>query len=506
MKNCKHCGSTNTIGHGVRGNSIRVKCSDCNKTSSHLIGFADQVIDECLVERISDTKKYVITSCQNNAPVNQDFLSSLAEYCKIEGASLLIVPILYKSAECDVITYDIPENIPHEMISSKVAIHDEVFVMGSFNFIPTAVNPLSGLESLSKGDTLIVPSPQLRMKAMAVSPSRHPAILHTTGAISHPTYAKTKVGEKAKFNHSYSAVLVEIDSDNDFHVRVLSANDDGSFFDLDKHYSSRFKKPKHISVGAIVTGDEHAVFTDLDVLTATYMGQESMVKVLDPKYVVRHDVLDMYSGSHHHRNNSIKTVGKRMFGLDKVEDEIRVTVEYLEMTNSSGNFETIIVPSNHTDHLTKWLAETDIKKEPWNAVFYHEMMFYVLKTLEKSESGVSHADPFEIYCKNYGLENTRFLKPGEPFTIERVEMGSHGHEGRNGSRGSLSQYADLSGKYVIGHSHTPGIISGAYQVGTSSILKLEYTSGPSSWMHTHCIVHTNGKRQLINIINGKWRA
>lgn len=507
MKKCAHCDSTNVVSKGIRGNKQRLLCKDCGRTCSQSVLVADEQVE--YVEQYSafgKVKKYVITSCQNNAPVNQDFLASLAKFCSIENASLLVVPILYKASECESISYDIPSNIPHEIISSKVAIHDEIFVMGSFNFIPTAVNPLSGLESLSKGDTLIVPSPQLRMKSMAVSATRHPAILHTTGAISHPTYARTKVGEKAKFNHSYSAVLVEIDMDNDFHIRVLSANDDGSFYDLDKLYKSTFKNPKKISIEALVTGDEHAVYADMDVLSATYTNKDSMVRVLNPKYVVRHDVLDMYSGSHHHRNNSIKTVGKRLFGLDKVEDELKITVDYLELTNSCGNFTSIIVPSNHTDHLTKWLAEVDIKKEPWNALFYHEMMYHVLKTLKRSESGISHADPFEIYCQWNNLERVQFLKPGEPFTIERVEMGAHGHEGRNGSRGSLAQYSDLSGKYIIGHSHTPGIISGAYQVGTSSILKLEYTSGPSSWAHVHCIVHSNGKRQLVRIVNGKWHA
>jgi hypothetical protein len=34
---------------------------------------------------------------------------------------------------------------------------------------------------------------------------------------------------------------------------------------------------------------------------------------------------------------------------------------------------------------------------------------------------------------------------------------------------------------------------------------LEYTAGPSSWLNTHCLLHADGKRQLIHIIDGKWR-
>jgi hypothetical protein len=512
VTHCNKCNSSSLKLNGTRINkdgtvTQRYKCKVC------FSGFSGQVRSEQeyepeLVEAESSFKKniFVITSCQNNAAVNESFARSLHRYCQIRNAQLLVVPIVYKANAHDTLVYNIPEDVEHQLVTQKVKIHPEVYVMGSFNFIPTAVNPLSGLESLSKGDTLIVPSPQLRMKSMAVSATRHPAILHTTGAVSHPEYTNTKVGEKAKFNHSYSALVVEIDSDGDFHIRVLSANGDGSFFDLGKQYSHDSNEVKPVEVASLVTGDEHAVYADMSVLLATYLGQDSIVRTLKPAYVVRHDVLDMYSGSHHHRNNSIKTVGKRIFGLDSVQDELDITVDYLELTGSTGDFVSIIVPSNHNDHLTKWLSEVNIKHEPWNAKFYHKMMYHVLESLVKTDSGVSHANPFEIYCGWRGLKNVRFLAPGESFKVERVEMGAHGHEGQNGSRGSLNQYSNLSGKYIIGHSHTPGIISGAYQVGTSSMLNLEYVSGPSSWLQCHCLVYANGKRQLVNIVNGKWHG
>jgi hypothetical protein len=60
-------------------------------------------------------------------------------------------------------------------------------------------------------------------------------------------------------------------------------------------------------------------------------------------------------------------------------------------------------------------------------------------------------------------------------------------------------------KSVIGHSHTPAIEEGCYQVGTSTKLSRGYTHGPSSWLNTHAIIYPNGKRTLINIIDGKWR-
>lgn len=503
--NCLNCNSIHVKKKGVRVRDSgvvmqRYQCNSCNTF------FSKAIVEETERDVSRDTKqtrRYAITSCQNNADVNVAFTRALRHYCDAKDVDLLVVPILYRPDDHEVVTYNIPEDISHTLVSSKLKIHDEVFVMGKFNFLPTTVNPLAGLESLSKGDTLIVPSPQLRMKSSAVSASRHPAILHTTGAISHPQYTNTKVGEKAAFNHVYAAVLVEVDSENDYHIRVLKCNDDNQLIDLGEVWDEN-GFVEHWNPVALVTGDEHAMFTDSIVENTTYHDTNGIVKTLKPMFVVRHDVLDMYSGSHHHKGNNIKTVGKHLFGIDSVERELDITVDYLKRT--SGDFINIIVPANHNDHLTKWLGSVNIKEEPWNAKLYHKLMYHVLDTLEPSETGISHADPFELYCNWKTVPNTRFLKPTESFKIHDVELGQHGHVGKNGARGSINQFADMSDKYVIGHSHTPGIVGGCYQVGTSSKLKLEYTNGASSWLHTHCLVYNDGTRQLINIINGKWRA
>lgn len=505
MTYCPRCTSKDIATRSIRKTSTGIPRQryQCNSCKTYFTGAFQETITK-IIE--SSTKRFVITSCQNNATVHREFLENLSNYCNYMNAELLIVPIVYRPDDHEVLTYDIPESIPHTIVNRKLKIHSEIYVMGSFNFIPTAVNPLSGLESLSKGDTLIVPSPQLRMKSLAVSATRHPAILHTTGAISHPEYTNTKVGEKAKFNHSYSAVLVEIDSDNDFHVRALSADDSGMFYDLGLKFTPGEDVPVFESVVALVTGDEHALCSDETVERATYLNKDSISRVLKPEYVVRHDVLDAYSISHHHKRDSIKSVGKYLYGMNTIQDELNVTVDYVKRTTVGQSFTNIMVPSNHHDHLTRWLSEVNIKDEPWNALIYHKMMYSVLESLKKTESGVSHVDPLEMFFKWENVQKTKFLKYNEGFNIAGVEMGYHGHSGSNGARGSIGQYSNLSDKYIIGHSHTPGIVAGAYQVGTSSKLKLEYNNGPSSWAHVHCIVYSNGKRQLIRIVNGKWKA
>lgn len=53
--------------------------------------------------------------------------------------------------------------------------------------------------------------------------------------------------------------------------------------------------------------------------------------------------------------------------------------------------------------------------------------------------------------------------------------------------------------------NSPNIFQGVYQVGLSARSNLEYASGPSSWLHTHCIIYPDGHRTLIHIIKDKWR-
>ena len=58
----------------------------------------------------------------------------------------------------------------------------------------------------------------------------------------------------------------------------------------------------------------------------------------------------------------------------------------------------------------------------------------------------------------------------------------------------------------IGHSHAAGILDGVYQAGTSFKLQLDYNRGPSSWSHSHIVTYESGKRAIITVRDGGWRA
>ncbi|MCI0560001.1 MAG: hypothetical protein MN733_16045, partial [Nitrososphaera sp.] len=260
----------------------------------------------------------------------------------------------------------------------------------------------------------------------------------------------------------------------------------------------------HIKAGkraeALILGDEHTLFTSKEVTQATFAEEGGIASVLRPKYLVRHDLIDSYSISHHHHNQPDRQYVKYRTNVNKLEEELVLTARYLEETTPKGSV-SVIVPSNHANHIQRWLREVDWRAEPWNAKIYHEMWAAWLDALDNQQP----FHPFNWWLKHNCKADVIHLQPDYPFIVKGIYLGYHGDKGINGAKGTLNQFAKIGVKTVIGHWHTPSIEKGAYQVGTSTRLNLEYTEGPSSWLNTHCICHANSKRQLINVIKGAWR-
>ena len=123
-----------------------------------------------------------------------------------------------------------------------------------------------------------------------------------------------------------------------------------------------------------------------------------------------------------------------------------------------------------------------------------------------TNQGTKTFDPFAFWAEERLTVPTKFLERDQTFVINGIELSLHGDIGPNGSRGSAVNLNKIGIKSVLGHSHSPCIEKGVCQVGTSSYLRLEYNQGPSSWLQTHCIVYPNGKRTLINIVDGEWKG
>ena len=499
---CVHCNSTKVVSNGGRYNSkqglkSRWRCLDCLETFTVLE-------NEKNITKVKGTKNLVITSAINNANINEEFFESLKVYCRENNADLRIIPVRHKNVgEAYIDTFH--PDIQDYLLRENLEYSDYQFkIFGSLKLSATLENPLSGLDPMTKGDTLVIGHPQVQLKTLPRFNDTYPPILTTTGTISIEPYSTTKPGIKAIFNHSYSALVVEFDEvkgDKFVHVRHLNFDNKlKSFYDLDKLYDKNGSYKTNV-IQTLITGDEHAIFTDESVKKATYTNKDSIVSLLKPEYIIRHDVLDCHSISHHDKKNFFRRYKKHHEQKHFIENELDMTVEYLNETTPEYST-SIIIASNHNEHLERWLNECDPKEEPWNAKIYHKIMYEILLRIENREE----YDPFAIYAENKIKENIQFFSRSNNLIIDDILLSAHGDMGANGSRGSRDQFSLLPEKTIIGHSHSPGIEKGCYQVGTSSKLRLDYNIGsPSSWHHCHCIVYPNGKRQLLFITHGKYR-
>ncbi len=463
------------------------------------------------VEAIEAHGTYIVTCAQNNTEPEWDFLAALKVYAEERRARLIVIPIRYKNPTSRRDPQDATDRgywwhdaFQEHLVEDELRVHSMLRIQADVSIQATAPQPLSTLDSRSQDASAVYGHPQLQMRTVATPHRLLPKLLYTTGAVTRKNYSRTKAGNLATFHHSHAAVVIEVRGES-FHLReVCWSSGNRNFTDLDRVYTPEGSHPAP-PVRALVTGDEHAWFHSPEVRQATYEGPESIVAVLKPETIVRHDVLDGYSISPWHGKKSLTRAAKARSGRDSLQRELDDCIRFIEATTPPGG-RNVIVPSNHHDFLTRWLQAGETAVDPLNAALYHWLKWRVLSEAEDGPNGVTHPDPFELYASDKILVDARFLKLDEPFQVEDIELGMHGHLGPNGARGSVKNLSTIGARSIIGHVHSPGIYQGVYAVGTSSNLRLDYNPGPSGWLNTHAVVHANGKRQMIHVIRGRWRG
>lgn len=405
----------------------------------------------------------VITSAINDTEIEDGFMDSLESFCARNNAKLYVVPIKYLNPSAMNMNKQVswPDRVDQYILRRTLKWKEQFKIIGDCNIQATAQNPLSSIDTLCEGMTTIVGHPVLQMKTVAVNHGLDPIILHSTGSVSKKNkYSASKAGYRASFHHCNSAVYIELDRDNsNFHIRQLCADSTGGFYDLDTYYSPD-GSIRHDSVSAVVLGDEHVVFMDPEVRSATF-GDGGLVDLLDPEILVRHDVLDFHARSHHEMKKFTNMFERYHMKQDNVEDELLQTCEHLVSTTYGRR--SLVVSSNHHSHLLKWLETADPKLDPTNAIIYHKLMYCVLEHIKHNGS---IPDPFRLYFENFnqskGLPAEVVFLDDDNYYINDVCVSMHGDLGPNGSRGSRMNLSKIGERSVIGHSHSPGIQGGCW--------------------------------------------
>lgn len=460
------------------------------------------------VHNAKGPQRYLITAAQNATAVHKPFLASLRTYCRVNKAQLLVIPYRYRNptsiwskiAEDD--DWWAPELAPY-LLDRRTKLCKGLVLLADVKTQPTASSPLQGFETISGGDSAIIGHPKIELTTIATPQNKLAKILTTTGAVTVKNYLPGKAGKKGEHHHSFGACVVEM-ANGLFHLRQINAVSDGSFQDLVRAYTPTGHEPAKVL--GLVMGDTHQEFIDPDVSRATF-GEGGMTRALKPEQLVWHDVHDFYSQNHHHRLEPFIRYVKHHDGSGNVERALDKTFRFIDRVTPAGA-KNIFVPSNHPDALARWVKETDPRGDPENCVFWARTFEAMCLGSKMTETGARTIDPFAYWAekKLTTVGQAVFLNHDQGHQIGGIECGFHGHFGSNGSRGSRAGFSKIGVKTFIGHTHSPGIKDGCYQVGTSSQLKLEYVHGPSSHMHCHGLIYGNGKRTLVFIIKGKWRG
>lgn len=481
-------------------------------------------------------RRWIVTGAQDETRLHDGFLTNLEALtealseegrCEIMIAGHTYEKRLYEDhRKTEVIWAD--RIVPY-MVNERVRLGDVVDFCGEMNTLPTAKTPLTGFETYTRHRWGVFPHAKVQLRSVPTMKHEPSKQIMTTGVCTLPNYVQKRAGIEATFHHVVGAVLIEIRSTGEFFCRHLLAEEDGSFYDLDRRVENGVVTTGH-RIEVLNPGDIHVAQID-PVASKSIWGfwpegegktrrwrygstEDTLIAKLRPRYQFLHDSADFQSRNSHNLNDPHQMFALFVQDSESVEEELRevamFTSEAAERAHGGEGpdvCETVVVDSNHDGQLKRWLKTADYRYDPKNARFFLQCQ---LAQYESIESGLKDFSIFEAVMttsfEEYSCAGVRFLKEDESFKVLGIEKGMHGHLGANGSRGSPHQFRRMGSKATTGHTHSCNIIDGIYTAGTTSKLDMGYNTGLSSWSHSLVVTYANGKRAILTLQNGRWAA
>jgi len=351
------------------------------------------------------------------------------------------------------------------------------------------INPMTGIpQKLSRDYSYILPSAKIRYLSVA-NTSDKPRALMTTGNITKPNYKMhTAQGRKANEMHQYGFVYVEVKNNRVFKTYQIEATKNGSFHYLDKKYAGG--KVTKSQPEAIILGDIHLGDTN----PKAYKYSLEVVRNLNPKRVVLHDLFNGHSINPHEQGSLLSSIRNLQGSRDSLEKELKMV--YKEICRLSKEFpkvQFIVAESNHDIFLQRYIDDKLFMDNAQNFLHVINMIPEML---------IGKKPTLQIGLELFGdiPRNFYFGKVDEEQRVRGVELGYHGHNGLNGSRGSSASFDRFNLRMITAHEHSPKLYANGMTVGTNTHLKLPYTKGCSSWMHANGILYSDGKYGLLPFI------
>jgi hypothetical protein len=470
---------------------------------------------------LGPVRRYIWTSAQDgdDTKLHTEFWQNLLAYAEDIGAEITVGPFTYNKA-----VFSDHETRNGVFLAAlqpylrwdSMDVGPIVFC-AEMNTLPTANDPLSGLEAYTGRKWGVFPHAKIALVTVPTLVGSMPKQIMTTGCVTLPNYIQKKAGLKAEFHHCIGATIVEIDAEDRVFCRQLNATSDGSFQDLDAMVRDGVVTRQH-RVEALGWGDIHKPKLDPIVAMASWgidldadavVAGDSMIDALRPRYQFFHDLLDFSARNHHRIKDHRFRFAMIHRGTDLVEEEVAITARFLRQ--SQRDFcESVIVFSNHDDALGRWLDTADFREDPANARFFLRCQLARYDAIARGDSEHNIFREALAWADERELEGITFVDDNQSFLTCQatggIENAQHGHRGINGARGSAKGYLKTGVRTNRGHDHSPSIHGGVYTAGISGLLDQSYNRGLSGWMHTHIVTYPSGKRSLITLMDGRWRA
>lgn len=439
---------------------------------------------------------------EGSAPLHRNFYDGLKRMMQERGvdSDMLICPTAGKCQSEDVLhesVRDLPELYP-AWRKGYFSFNDNIR-LSDILVPPQNVDPTTGKTKLPAKyqSTLVFPHSKQRFRPVAVYNADFPRYLLTTGMVTLPNYNpyNTK-GDTAIKDHLFGAALVETIDEVYFNMRTVRAKKDGSFVDMGLKYNGD-KKPVRVRTKVLTASDVHIGEHDPRALEATY----EQIEFFKPEILVLHDFFSGYSISHHELSDDIERARLFMQGKLDLRAELEVNMKHLQdISKRMKGKKVYVVHSNHHDFLPKYLNSPQQRSDLWN-----------FEINQKIRGLMPRRDGYlEAALKTIGTvpDNIEFLRLGSNLVIGGYQFASHGHLGKNGSRGGgIASQEECYGKGVFGHAHSPEIKGDVTRVGTMLSPETSYLQGASSAsMAANDVMYENDTHQLLPMINGKWKA
>jgi hypothetical protein len=466
-------------------------------------------------------KRFILTSAQNNTHIHEDFWNNVLTMAKHYDAQIMVGTFSYNQNNFGKLAVKLGTKKPYEnalwydpaitpyISDKKILLAPGLTWCGNMNILPTEDNPISGLETYGGSSSVVFPHTKIEMRSIATTPDMPVKMIYTTGAVTLMNYLQKKLGIKAEHHHRYAFLLVEVDSSGNWWARQVAARKNGrTIQDLNVIVEDGKVVSTEAKIEAVTWGDLHGTISQSEVVEAA----QKMLDELRPKYQFIHDIMEGASTNRHllGKFEPHKRFHTWLRGLHRVDAELAETRAVLERYLRPW-CQTIVPDSNHDGWwLHNWLRNYDYRFDPANAEIFLRLQNWMYEEIRKGKLPKDVNLTERAFVTEAGLQigSIRFLLADESFEVKEVECGMHGHLGPNGSFGSPANLSKIGKKATTAHTHSTGIYHGLYVAGTSSKLTKDwtYTSGPSSWSHSHVVLYPNGQRAIVTMKNGKWRA